>query len=81
MVSRYELEGIVRWLNKNEIYPNYAERDDDIVIVQIDGDWKHDHLRCDYVMAQKGYGKIAEDVTDEDGSDWYGSKHCYKRQW
>lgn len=46
------------------------------------GDWKHDHMFCDYLMEQKGYVRIAEVVTEEDGSDAYSSVHRYAfKEW
>lgn len=47
------------------------------------GDWKHDHLRVEYLVEQfcesKGYD-IERDVviTEEDGSDAYSAEHFYK---
>lgn len=41
------------------------------------GDWKHDHGYCDYLMQQAGYTCIAEQVTEEDGSDTYSAIHRY----
>jgi len=50
------------------------------VYVEIEyGDWKHDHLRCDYLMKTMGYSLIEEKVTKQDGSDCYGSIHIYEK--
>lgn len=43
------------------------------------GDWKHDHARLDYLMANIGYMKTNEEVTDEDGSDCYSATHYYEQ--
>lgn len=41
------------------------------------GDWKHDHAYCDYLMQQAGYTRIAEQVTEEDGSDTFSAIRRY----
>ena len=49
-----------------------------IVQINIDGgDWKHDHGFADYTMSVNGFKKVHEQITSEDGSDWYGSVHFY----
>lgn len=46
--------------------------------VEITGDWKHDHIHADNVI-KKLFGAIpiSEDVTQEDGTDFYSSIHTY----
>ena len=42
------------------------------------GDWKHDHLRADYlVLEQLGGRCIGCRLTEEDGSDCYSAIHFY----
>ena len=41
------------------------------------GDWKHDHLRCDYLMEQLGYMSAGVQTTETDGSDCYSAIHRY----
>lgn len=46
------------------------------------GDWKHDHLRADYLIKEYfkklGYEvSVNEEVTEEDGSDTYSATHYY----
>lgn len=47
------------------------------------GDWKHNHLRCDYLVeefAKENGREITlkrEVVTEDDGSDCYSAKHYY----
>ena len=47
------------------------------------GDWKHDHLRCDYLVeefAKENHREITfkkTNLTEEDGSDCYSAKHFY----
>lgn len=71
---------INKYLMENGIYAEYItnfHKIENIVIVSIDGDWKHDHGYLDYLMAEKGYKKVGEKVTNEDGSDWYESEHTF----
>ena len=42
------------------------------------GDWKHDHILCNEVMAELGFELEGEYELDEDGSDCYSSSHQYK---
>lgn len=50
------------------------------ICIDIEGDWKHAHLRCDCLMEELGYKKVDEFVTDENGSDWYASIHSYIKE-
>ena len=49
-----------------------------VVCVLIEwGDWKHDHLRADYLVEQLGGNLIAKEVVEEDDSDSYSAIHNY----
>ena len=51
---------------------------DDMVCIEIEwGDWKHEHKRMDYLMEQLGFYCIEEELTEENGSDCYSSRHRY----
>ena len=50
----------------------------DFSIEIIWGDWKHAHLRADYLMEQFGFKAVSENVTEEDGSDCYSAIHVYE---
>lgn len=46
------------------------------------GDWKHEHLRCDYLVDDyfKSHGMYSVKsnvITEEDGSDCYCASHYY----
>lgn len=47
------------------------------IAIEIDGDWKHDHLRADYLMEQNGFVLLSKWVTEDTGSDWYKGIHLY----
>jgi hypothetical protein len=81
MDKRQEYELIRKFLKEND-YDDYDEIDqtDDMVIIYISwGDWKHSHLRADYLMKQLGYVLVNEDVTEENGDDSYSSVHFYTK--
>lgn len=65
-------------LEEGRVYPR-AIYDGDFfyICLEIRGDWKHDHLRADYLMKQIGYEIHHEEVTESDGSDFYGATRYY----
>ena len=71
-----EDERIAKFLEDNGVYAEvYTPHI--IVNVLINGDWKHQHGWGDVLMGYLGYKKVNEEVTEENGSDWYGSIHRY----
>ena len=75
---------IYKYLNDNKIYPeDIREGYDDLhdtkyVVVGIRwGDWKHEHLRCNWLMEKVGFTSIGQVETEEDGSDCYCADHYY----
>ena len=81
MDKRNEYELIRNFLKENE-YTDYDEihQTDNVVIICISwGDWKHSHLRIDYLMRQLGYTLVEEEVTEENGDDCYSSNHYYTK--
>ena len=71
-----EDERIAKFLEDNGVYADvYIHRI--IVNVSINGDWKHEHGWGDVLMGYLGYKKVNEEVTETNGSDWYGSIHRY----
>jgi hypothetical protein len=77
-----ELERIEKYLNDHDVYPLYVDyegSDEEMIWVKIDnGDWKHEHLYCTYLMKELGYEECGEDITEEDGSDCYSALHTYR---
>lgn len=87
MQSIYNLaDAVVRLLDDNDIsgvelynceryepIPNIA-----VISVYIDGDWKHDHLRADYLV-KENFTVIRSDsyATEDTGSDWGPEVHTY----
>lgn len=49
------------------------------IMVEIEGDWKHDHRRADVLVQRLGY-KLNRVETDGDGdSDFYKATHYYEK--
>ena len=81
------IEAIEKLLNDHDLWVENIWRDDEtettpmMIRYEIDGDWKHDHLYSEYLienyLKEKGYfaTRGGEDVTFEDGSDWYKAIH------
>lgn len=49
-----------------------------VIDVYINGDWKHDHLRADFLVKEK-YQPVRSDRTslEDTGSDWGPELHTY----
>ena len=41
------------------------------------GDWKHDHLRCDYICKTLGYALLREEQTEDSDCDCYSAIRYY----
>ena len=49
-----------------------------VISVYIDGDWKHDHLRADWLIKEKfNVVKYDSYATEDTGSDWGPEVHTY----
>jgi hypothetical protein len=74
-----KVQEIQEYLKENDIYGEVSEDGSQLVVSIEWGDWKHDHKRCDYLMAKKNYLFVEEQVTEEDGSDCYSANHYYEQ--
>ena len=75
-------ETIDNKFRENHIYAEVFVDWDNNIRYQIDwGDWKHEHLRADWIAREflEGLGitafRITEYTTEEDGSDTYSAEH------
>lgn len=63
------------------VYSDYIEDTNTVeVSVEIEGDWKHDHLRADYLMNDyfsDDLVQTSEDVLEDSDNDSYESRHIY----
>ena len=75
--DREEEITIQKYLDDNRLNGE-VEVDGSNIYVDIHwGDWKHEHLRCEYLMNKLGYTQEYVEVTEEDGSDCYSAIHTY----
>jgi hypothetical protein len=76
------------YLEKEGIYPEdgtFTDTDTKILVLElyIDGDWKHEHLRTDYLVdewCKRNGRKVVRshtEVLEDTGGDWYPGKHTY----
>ena len=71
-----------RWDSIDWHEPMYFEMDMDvenlILIITVDGDWKHDHGAIDQIAREETHPyKMDEVVTEETDGDWYTSDHYF----
>lgn len=79
-ISDFEKRRIYEYFKENNFYPEIWG-DDGVIKIYISwGDWKHEHLRCDWLMSELGYILINKFETEEDGSDCYCGEHWYVRE-
>ena len=71
---------INRIFKENNLYYAYFILDtDEIVGITIeDGDWKHDHIRLNYIMLKNNYKLIKEEKIGTSDEDSYSSTHYFK---
>ena len=72
-------EKIYNLMKQNRLYGDIIEETEDKIAIEICwGDWKHEHLRLDYLMEENFDLKRIESIaTEEDGSDCYSAIHYY----
>ena len=73
-------EAIKRIFKENNLYYDYfiLSNNEMIGIIVEDGDWKHDHLRLNYIMSKNNYIFIKENEIDTRDDDSYSSTHYFK---
>lgn len=75
-----ELLDLQKYLQEKELYVEVGEGRGGIIMISIEwGDWKHEHMYCDYLMREKGYRLIDETNVVGNDSDCYSSTHIYKK--
>ena len=56
-----EYQRLANYLSDNGLYAEILSLNDDTAIVAIEwGDWKHDHIWCEYLMSYIGYKVVDE---------------------
>lgn len=81
-IKKQELsQTIQRMFREKEMSYAFFVSSPNMVIVDVKwGDWKHDHIRLKYEMEQINFEQVAEEVTEDNGSDTYSAQHIYKRK-
>ena len=77
-------EKINKKFNEERLYAYASPSFDETIYFDINwGDWKHEHLRADWLVGELlstlGYQfNITTNVTEEDGSDTYSAEHIIR---
>lgn len=58
-----------------EVYQDNSKYPSCVLCVEVDGDWKHDHLAVKHILTENGYNQIREEVIGDSDSDSYRSIH------
>ena len=76
---RAKVAEVQNLLDSNGIFADVYSSHGTIQVEISWGDWKHEHLRADWLIANNIGGLLFrnEKVTEEDGSDCYSSVHNY----
>ena len=71
---------INRIFKENNLYYDYfiLSNNEMIGIIVEDGDWKHDHLRLNYIISKNNYIFIKENEIGTSDDDSYSSTHYFK---
>ena len=76
---RAKVAEVQNLLDSNGIFADVYSAPGTIQVEISWGDWKHEHLRADWLIANNIGGLLFRDekVTEEDGSDCYSAVHSY----
>lgn len=67
-------------IKENHLFGEIVEEKENMIAIEISwGDWKHDHLRLNWIMQENfpEIKKIDTFTTEEDGSDCYSAIHYF----
>lgn len=72
-------EKIYNLMKENRLFGDIIEETENKIAIEISwGDWKHDHLRLDWLIEENfDLKRIETETTEEDGSDCYSAIHYY----
>ena len=85
MTTAEKVKQIIEFLKENDfgyaVYERYTENEIEMEINW--GDWKHDHMRANYLVREALKGERVwiswnEHITEQDGSDCYSAIHVWK---
>ena len=72
-LAEYLLERVDIYSREAGVLSNVAE----MIQIDIDGDWKHDHARANMTLELMGIKLGGEELVEETGDDWYSSRHIF----
>jgi hypothetical protein len=67
-------------MKENKLFGEIVDERENMIAIEISwGDWKHEHLRLDWMMQDNfdNIQSIHNVTTEEDGSDCYSAIHYY----
>ena len=67
---------VLKELGDRGINPIQCSQLENLVMLELEGDWKHTHKYCDEIMSSLGYDIIKE-TAKPSSEDWYSSWHLY----
>ena len=83
MKEKIERE-VYETIKEKGIYADDVSYDDsrivypfNVVMITVDGDWKHDHIALDQIMKESNYTLIEKINVEDNCSDWYEATHVY----
>ena len=73
---------IYELMTENHIMGEVVDYNDQMRMIAVEvrwGDWKHEHLRLDWLMRESypDLRSICQTTTEDDGSDCYSAIHYY----
>ena len=74
------IKKIRAYFKENKFWVSDISQYKDLPVVAIeieDGDWKHDHNYCKYLMKKLNFNLIGSEVTHETGEDCYNAIHYF----
>lgn len=58
-----------------DVYPH--NKLNNMIIAEVDGDWRHDHLAVERLFDRNGCHLMYKEIYDQDCEDFYSGKHYY----
>ena len=73
---------INKLMKENNIFGEIVDYNTNTMMIAVEitwGDWKHEHLRLDWLITKEfsNLRSIHKQTTEEDGSDCYSAVHYY----
>lgn len=76
--EKSEEEVVDEYLREKGIHCEDIWKDNEGIHIYLSGDWKHEHLRCKWLMTEIGYSQLYQKDEPSD-DDYYTSEHVYRK--